>query len=126
MATSAKAALVSVGALAGAVITILTTFTIVGWTASQTALVTAESVAVVGLASAVVADLWPDTKREPVALAATFTAALSATIALGSGFGWWNLSAAQTSALVSLVTTVIGVGTALGARQLVTAGVTPK
>lgn len=126
MATWAKAVLVGVGALAGAVIMILTSFGIVGWSAPQTTLVTAESAALVGLASAVVAHLWPGTKKEPVALAATFTAAVSATIALGTGFGWWNLTAEQTTALVSLVTTIIGVGTALGARQQVTAGVTPK
>jgi len=125
VATWAKAVLAAVGALAGAVIMILTSFGMVGWSAPQTALVTAESVALIGLMSAVVAHLWPDTKKEPVALAATFTAAVSATIALGTGFGWWDLTARQTTAVVSLVTTIVGVGTALGARQLVTAGVTP-
>ena len=59
------------------------------WSAAQTALVTAEAAAVTGFITALVAHLKRGTKQEPVALAATFTATVSATLALGSGFGWW-------------------------------------
>jgi uncharacterized membrane protein YgaE (UPF0421/DUF939 family) len=102
----------------------LTVFKAVDWSAAQTALMTAETAAVIGFITAVVAHLTPGTSKEPVAIAATFTAAVSATLALGTGFGWWSLTAQQTAALVGLLTAVIGVGTALFARQYITAGVT--
>ena len=119
-----KAVVGAIGALAVALITIVTVFKVVDWSAAQTALVTAEAAAVVGLLTAVVAHLMPGTAKEPVALAATFTATVSATLALGTGFGWWSLTEQQTSAVAGLLTAVIGVGGALFARQYVTAQVT--
>jgi hypothetical protein len=119
-----KAVVAAVGTLAVALITILTVFKVVDWSAAQTALVTAETAAVIGFVTAAVAHLTPGTSKEPVALAATFTATVSATLALGTGFGWWSLTEQQVSALVGLLTAVIGVGTALLARQYVTAGAT--
>ena len=121
MAFEAKAGLGALGPLAVAVIAVLTVFEIVDWSASQTALVTAEAGAIIGFVSALVAHLWPGTKQEPVALAATFTAAISATTALGTGFGWWNLTEEQVSTLASLITAIIGVGSAMVARNIVTA-----
>ncbi len=119
-----KNLLVALGALAVAVIGVLTSFSLVEWSAAQTTLVTAEAGAIIGLVSALLAHFWPSTSKEPVALAATFTAAVSATLALGAGFSWWHLTAEQTSALVSLVSAVFGIGGAVVARSLVTADTT--
>ena len=108
------------GALSVATITLLTAFTMVEWTAAQTALVTAEVAAVGALITAALAHVKAGTATEHVALAATFTASVSATLALGSGFTWWSLSEAQTGALLGVVTAVIGVATGLFARGKVT------
>ena len=110
------------GSIAVALVTIVTVFRVVDWSAAQTALVTAEVAAVAGLLTALVAHLRPSTSKEPVALAATFTAVVSATLALGSGFGWWSLTVQQTSAVAGVVTAILGVGGALLARHRVTAG----
>ena len=109
------------GTLAVAVLTIATVFNAVNWSAAQTALVTAEAAAVAGLITALVAHLAPGTSKEPVALAATLTATVSATLALGSGFGWWSFTEQQISAVAGVVTGVLGVGGALFARHHVTA-----
>jgi hypothetical protein len=116
-----KAALAALATLAAAIITLLNVFSAVHWTAAQTALVTTEVGAVVGLLSAVVAHLWPGTAKEPVAIAATITALVSATIALGTGFAWWSWTQEQTTAVVGLVSAIIGVGGALFARNFTTA-----
>ncbi len=109
------------GTLVVAFLTIVTVFKAVNWSAAQTALVTAEAAAVTGLITALVAHLAPGTSKEPVALAATLTASVSATLALGSGFGWWSFTEQQTSAVAGVVTGVLGVGGALFARHHVTA-----
>jgi hypothetical protein len=109
------------GTLAVALLTIVTVFKAVSWSAAQTALVTAEAAAVAGLITALVAHLARGTSKEPVALAATLTATVSATLALGSGFGWWSFTEQQTSAVAGMVTAVLGVGGALFARHHVTA-----
>jgi uncharacterized membrane protein YcfT len=111
----------AISTFAVAVITLATVFEIVDWTAAQTALVTAEVATVTGFATAVVAHLRPATAKEHVAVAATFTAAVSATLALGSAFGWWNFTEQEISALAGVVTAVLGVGGAVVARQHVTA-----
>ncbi|MBV8988465.1 MAG: hypothetical protein JO372_07885 [Solirubrobacterales bacterium] len=114
-----KATAGTLGTLAVAVVTMFTVFNVVHWTAAQTALVTAEAAAVAGFFTALVAHRKTGTAKEPVALAATFTALVSATLALGSGFGWWSLTEQQTGAVAGLVTAVLGVGGALLARQRV-------
>ena len=116
-----KAAVAGIGTLAVALVTIVTVFKVVDWSAAQTALVTAETAAVAGLVTALAAHLRPNTPKEPVVVAATFTATVSATLALGSGFGWWSLTVQQTSAVGGMVTAVLGVGGALLARHHVTA-----
>ena len=110
----------SLGTLSIALLTIVTVFKVVDWSAAQTALVTAEAATVAGLITALVAHLMPGRPKEPVAVAATFTATVSATLALGSGFGWWSLTEQQTSALAGVITAVLGVGGALIARHHVT------
>jgi hypothetical protein len=115
-----KAVAGGLGTLAVALITIVTVFKVVDWSAAQTAFVTAEAAAVAGFLTALVAHLMPGTSKEPVALAATFTATVSATLALGSGFGWWSLTEQQTSAVAGVLTAVLGVGGALIARHHVT------
>ncbi len=120
MPAKVKTLFIALAGLATAIIALLTTFQIVHWTASQVTLVSAEAAAVIGLACAVTMHLLPSTKREPVAVAATITAAVSATLALGTGFGWWHLSAEQIGALVGVLTAVVGVGSAILARQMVT------
>jgi hypothetical protein len=52
-----------------------------------------------------------------VALAGTFTALVASTLALGTGFGWWSLTQDQAGALLGTVTAIIGVATAMFARQ---------
>ena len=121
-----RAVLGAIATLALSVITLITVFEVVDWSAAQTALVTAEVAAVSGFVTALVAHLAPGTAKEHVALAATFTAAVSATLALGSGFAWWHLTEQEISAAAGVVTAVLGVGGAVVARQHVAAEISPK
>jgi hypothetical protein len=116
----------ALSALAVAVITLVTVFELVHWSAAQTALVTAEVAAVTAFVTALVAHLKPGTKKENVALAATLTATVTATLALGSGFAWWHLTEQEISALAGVVTAILGVGGAVIARQHVTAEPSPS
>ena len=121
-----RAVIATSGTLVVATITLLTVFEAVAWSAPQTALVVAEAAAVTGLVAAIVAHMTPATKKEPVALAATFTATISATLALGSGFSWWSMSEEETSAVVGVVTAVVAVGAAVLARRHVQVEVSPS
>lgn len=112
-------------ALTGAVIGLITSFNIVHWTSAETTLVATEVAAFWALVSAVTAHLWPDTKEQPVAVAGTITAFVSATLSLGIGFAWWQLSQSQNASLIGLVTTIVAVGSTLVARSTVTAKPTP-
>jgi hypothetical protein len=114
------ALLAGLAALTAAVIGLITSFNAVHWTPAQTTLVAAEAAALWALASAVTAHLWPGTKKEPVAVAGTLTAFVSATLALGIGFAWWQLTEAQNASLISLVTAIVAVVSALVARNTVT------
>jgi hypothetical protein len=125
MPAQVKALLVALAPLAAAVIALITAFGIVHWSGAQTTLVSTEAGTIIGLVSALVAHFWPGTQKEPVALAATLTAAVTATIALGTGFAWWHLTAKEATVLASLVTAVLGVGSAWFARSKVTASTTP-
>ncbi len=116
-----KGLLGAMAALAEAVIALITTLGFVHWTTTETTLVTAEAGVVFGFVTALTAHLWPNTKKEPVGVAAAFTAVATATIGLGSGFQWWTLTTEQIAAVVSVVSSIVGVGTALTARHLVTA-----
>src|ERR1700758_1464083 len=111
--------------LTGAVIGLMTSFDAVHWTSAQTTLVATEVAAFWALAAAVTAHLWPQTKQQPVAVAGTVTAFVSSTLALGIGFAWWQLTQSQNASLISLVTTIVAVASALAARSTVTAGTTP-
>src|SRR3954447_8571471 len=86
---SPPAVLAGLSTLVVAAITLLSVFELVHWSTVQTSLVLAESAAVIALATAAVAHRRAGTPKEHVAVAATLTAAVSATLALGSGFGWW-------------------------------------
>lgn len=119
------ALLAGLTALTGAVIGLLTSFNAVHWTSAQTTLVATEVAAFWALASAVTAHLWPQTKKQPVAVAGTVTAFVSATLASGIGFAWWQLTQSQNASLISLVTALVAVGSALAARSTVEAGTTP-
>jgi hypothetical protein len=121
MRGTVKGVLVALGALATAVIVFLTTLGIVDWSAAQTALVTAEAGTIIGFVSALVAHRWKGTKEEWVAVGATLTAAVTATLALGTGFDWWDLTEKEVSAIASLITAIVGIGTAMFARSQVTA-----
>lgn len=112
--------------LVTAVIAVLTVFQTVDWTPAQSTLVTTEAGAVLGFGWAVLAHLWPGTQQQPVALAATFTALASTTVALGAGFGWWHWTGEQMAAINGLVTAFVGVGTALLAHNLVRADTTSR
>jgi hypothetical protein len=114
------------GGLAAAVIVWMTAFQIVSWTDFQTALVTAETAALIGFFGALVGHFWRDSSQEPVALAATFTATMAATLALCNGFGWLTWSQDQITAVLGVFTAFLGVGTAFFARRKVEADTTPK
>jgi len=119
------AVLAGLTALTGAVIGLMTSFNAVHWTPAQTTLVATEVATFWALASAVTADLWPQTKKQPVAVAGTVTAFVSATLSLGIGFAWWQLTQSQNASLISLVTAIVAVVSALAARSTVQAGTTP-
>ena len=119
------ALLAGLTALTGAVIGLMTSFNAVHWTSAQTTLVATEVAAFWALASAVTAHLWPQTKKQPVAVAGTVTAFVSGTLALGIGFAWWQLTQSQNASLISLVTTIVAVASALAARSTVEALTTP-
>jgi hypothetical protein len=119
------AVLAGLTALTGAVIGLLTSFTAVYWTPAQATLAVTEVAAFWALASAVTAHLWPQTKKQPVAVAGTVTAFVSATLSLGIGFAWWRLTQSQNASLISLVTAIVAVASALAARSTVEAGTTP-
>ena len=108
-------------ALTGAVIGLMTSFNAVHWTSAQTTLVVIEVAAFWALTSAVTAHLWPGTKKQPVAIAGTVTAFVPATLSLGIGFAWWQLTQSQNAALISLVTAIVAVVSALAARSTVSA-----
>ena len=119
------ALLTGLTALTGAVIGLVTSFNAVHWTSAETTLVATEVAAFWALAATVTAHLWPQTKKQPVAVAGTVTAFVSATLSLGIGFAWWQLTQLQNASLISLVTAIVAVAAALAARSAVTAGTTP-
>jgi len=119
------ALLAGLTALTGAVIGLVTSFNAVHWTSAETTLVATEIAAFWALAAAVTAHLWPQTKKQPVAVAGTVTAFVSATLSLGIGFAWWQLTQLQNASLISLVTAIVAVAAALAARSAVTADRTP-
>jgi hypothetical protein len=119
------ALLTGLTALTGAVIGLMTSFNAVHWTSAETTLVATEAAAFWALAAAVTAHLWPQTKKQPVAVAGTVTAFVSATLSLGIAFAWWQLTQSQNASLISLVTAIVAVAAALAARSTVTAGTTP-
>jgi hypothetical protein len=110
----------ALGVLTAAIVAVLRIFDAVDWTDAQTALVVAEAGAVISLVSALWAHFRPHTSKEPVAVAGAITAVITATIALGTGFTWWDWTTEQASAVLSLVTAVSGVLSALLARAVVT------
>ena len=107
-----------------AVTGLVTSFNAVHWTSAQTTLVATEVAAFWALASAITAHLWPQTKKQPVAVAGTVTAFVSATLSLGIGFAWWQLTLSQNASLIGLVTAIVAVLSALVARSTVEAGTT--
>lgn len=119
------AVLAGLTALTGAVIGLLTSFNAVHWTPAQTTLAVTEAAACWALATAVAAHLWPQTKKQPVAVAGTVTAFVSATLSLGVGFAWWQLTPSQNASLISLVTSIVAVFSALAAQTSVETGTTP-
>src|ERR1700761_7326294 len=119
------ALLAGLTALTGAVIGLITSFNAVHWTSAQTTLVAAEVAAFWALAGALTPHLWPPPKKQPVAVAGTVTAFVSATLSVGIGFAWWQLTQPQNASLISLVTAIVAVASALAARSTVTAGTTP-
>ena len=118
------ALLAGLTALTGAVIGLITSFNAVHWTPAETTLVATEVAAFWALAAAVTAHLWPQTKQQPVAVAGTVTAFVSATLSLGIGFAWWQLTQSQNASLISLITAAVAVAAALAARNAVTADTT--
>ena len=75
-----RALLAAFATLTGAAVGIMTSFDVVHWTPAQTTLVGAEATAFWVCAGAVVAHFCPRTKKQPVAVAGTVTALVSATL----------------------------------------------
>jgi hypothetical protein len=121
----AAAVVAAIGTLAAATISLITSLGAVTWSPAQISLATAEVGATIAFVTAVLAHYWPNTKQQPVAVAGAFTALITATLTLGTGFAWWTLTQPQTAALVSVVSAVIGLGSALIARSMVHADPTP-
>jgi hypothetical protein len=119
------ALLAGLTALTGIVIVLQASFNVVHWTTAQTTLVATEAAVFWALAGAVTAHLWPQTKKQPVAVAGTVTAFVSSTLCLGIGFAWWQLTQEQNASLISLVTAIVAVASALAARSTVTPSATP-
>lgn len=122
--TKIGASLAGLAVLTGAIVGIVTSFEVVHWTPAQTTLVGTEVAAFWAFAGALAAHLWPETKKQPVAVAGTVTSLVAATLSLGIGFAWWRLTEAQNASLISLVTAIVAVVSALVARTTVTAGTT--
>ena len=118
------ALLAALTGLTGAVVGMATSFEVVHWTPAQTTLAVTEIAAFWAFTGAVAAHLWPQTKRQPVAVAGTVTALISATLSLGIGFTWWQLTETQNASLISLVTAIVAVVSSLAVRTTVTAGTT--
>jgi hypothetical protein len=118
------ALLAGLTAVTGAVIGLMTSFNSVHWTSAQTTLVATEAAAFWALAGAVTAHLWPQTKKQPVAVAGTVTAFVTATLSLGIGFAWWQLTQSQNASLISLVAAIVAVVSAVAARSTVKADTT--
>ena len=118
------ALLAALTGLTGAVAGIVTSFEVVHWTPAQTTLVGTEIAAFWAFAGAAAAHLSRHTKKQPVAVAGTVTALVSATLALGIGFTWWRLTEAQNASLISIVTAIVAVVSALAARASVTPNTT--
>lgn len=114
------ALLAALTVLTGAIAGLITSFEVVHWTPAQTTLVATEVAAFWAFVGAVAAHLWPETKKQPVAVAGTVTALVSATLSLGIGFSWWGLTEAQNASLISLVTAIAAVVSTLAARTIVT------
>jgi hypothetical protein len=92
----------TLGAVAALVITILTAFTIVHWTSTQTTDVTLFAGAVVGFIVSLIAHFRPDTVSEPVAV------------------GWWHLDDATVGTVMAAVVAVFGGGATAASRSTVT------
>ncbi|HEX6518879.1 MAG TPA: hypothetical protein VF070_02545 [Streptosporangiaceae bacterium] len=120
------AVLAGLTGLTAAVIGLVTSFNAVHWTSAQTTLAATEVAAFWALAGAVTAHLWPQTQKQPVAVAGTVTAFVSATLSLGIGFAWWQLTQSQNASLISLVTAIVAVVSGLAAKSTVQAGTTPS
>jgi hypothetical protein len=119
-----EATLAALAVLTGAVLGMMTSFEIVHWTPAQLTLVGTEATAVWAFAGAMAAHRWRATKEQPVAVAGTVTALVSATVSLGIGFAWWRLTQAQNASLISMATAIAAVASALLARTRVIAETT--
>jgi hypothetical protein len=111
--------------LANAVLTMLVGTGVVDWTEAQVALVYAEVNTVSALLLALYLHFYPDTKREPVAVAASVTAVAVSTTALLSGFQVWELNDAQNALVVSVVSALVALVATAFARQQVVAETAP-
>lgn len=109
------------GTLGAATVGFVTSFEIVEWTAAQTTLVLTTGAAFFAFAAAVIAHVFPRTKKQPVAIAGAFTAFVSCTVSMGAGFSWWDVTEAQNAALGALITAIVAVASAVFARSAVKA-----
>ena len=111
------------GALAASVIQMVNVLQMVHWSPAQVAAVTAESGGIIAFVTALLAHFRVGTAKEPVAIAATFTALVTVSLAFGSAFTWWTLTQEQQAAVVGTIAALTGVGSAAFARSHVHAAV---
>lgn len=111
------AAFVVVG---NAIITMLITTGVAHWTDPQKAAAFVEVNVVVAMVIAIYAHFDPATSKEPVALASTFTALVTATLLLLVAFAIVHWTRAQVDTIVGTTTAVVALVTLLLARNSVT------
>lgn len=108
-----------------AVVTLLASLGSIHWSDAQTATV----YLVANTGSAVVLALYfhlsPGTKKQPVAIAGSFTAFATAAAGLVAAFQWVHLTDAQLAVVGTTITAIVSLVVTMFARDQVTAPVTP-
>lgn len=111
--------------LVNAVVLLLNGIEAVDWSDVQVGLVMAVATTGSALLLSIYSHVQPGTSKEAVAVGASLTTFAAALTALLSGFQVWHLTDAQNGLVIATVTAIVGVFSALFARENVNAPVTP-
>jgi hypothetical protein len=107
------------------VVALLNGFDVIHTTEAQSLLVTAEASSVLVLAMAITQHFRPGTAEEPVAVGVSVIAFATSTTGIMVGFNWFSLSQQQAGLLITLTTVLVAMFAGWGAREAVTAKITP-